>query len=269
MLIRISPRGAAQSTVGPGSTRGPDCGYRCGDGVRRGFFDSGAFGAMLLWFFFILILPTIMGLHDHNDAFAFMEDKAERFCDCCRSPLACIFGTLAAILLIPALLLPVIQFTRGGALGNMAQQPEQFANVPSLASSIGSGAQNRFFGGLASSFVWLTVIILPVLALILFLHLRLCRLWRDGFVQYSKPVRLLHFIFPFCYRECARIVFLPIQSKWCVLAVFSITQRWQDILMNTLNKRSLVTIKFNLIRLTCIYHNALSPHYPAEPENGV
>ncbi len=41
-----------------------------------------------------------MGLHEHNDAFAIMEDKAERFCDCCRSPLACIFGTLTAILLI-------------------------------------------------------------------------------------------------------------------------------------------------------------------------
>jgi hypothetical protein len=69
-------------------------------GSVRDFFNSGAFGAMLLWGFFILILPTIMGLHEHNDAFAIMEDKAERFCDCCRSPLACIFGTLTAILLI-------------------------------------------------------------------------------------------------------------------------------------------------------------------------
>lgn len=148
-----------------------------------------------------------MGLHEQNDAFAIMEGNAERYCDCCRSPLACIFGTLAAVLLVPALLLPVIQFTRGGAVGNMAQEPEQFATVPSLASSIGAGAQNRLFGGIASSFVWLTVIILPVLALILSLHLRLCRSWRDGFVQYSKPFRLLQFIFPFC---CAAVFALAL-----------------------------------------------------------
>jgi len=148
-----------------------------------------------------------MGLHERSDAFAIMEEEAERTCGCCRSPLACIFGFLAAILLIPALLLPVIQFTRGGVVGNMAQDPEQSLNVPSLASSIGSGAQNRFFGGLASSFVWLTVIILPVLALILSLHLRLCRSWKDGFVQYSKPFRLLQFIFPFC---CAAVFALAL-----------------------------------------------------------
>lgn len=69
------------------------------------------------------------------------------------------------------------------------------------------GRRTGFFGGLASSFVWLTVIILPVLALILSLHLRLCRSWRDGFVQYSKPFRLLQFIFPFC---CAAVFALAL-----------------------------------------------------------
>jgi hypothetical protein len=141
-------------------------------GSMRDFFNSGAFGAMLLWGFFILILPTIAWfvLQPMQTSHYYSSPDAIRRRGCCGPP--CIQQTLDR------------------------NNSPMFA--PSLASSIGSGVQNRFFGGLASSFVWLTVIILPVLALILSLHLRLCCSWRDGFVQYSKPFRLLQFIFPFC-----------------------------------------------------------------------
>ncbi len=96
----------------------------------------------------------------------------------------------------------------------------------------------------------------PSLETLLFVERRFCTIFQAfPFTSVYLSVLLcssFRLSSPCSYRECAQIVFLPIQSKWCVLEVFSITQRWQDILMNTLNKRSLVIIKFNLIRLTCI-----------------
>mmetsp|Transcript_26773 Transcript_26773/g.38393 ORF Transcript_26773/g.38393 Transcript_26773/m.38393 type:complete len:440 (-) Transcript_26773:1365-2684(-) len=165
--------------------------------VGLGLFTAALLLGMLYAALMRRHMSETMRLHEQDDNFAIMEEEAERSCGCCKSPIACFFGFLAVVLLLPALLLPVVRFTSSGALSNLVQDPEQSYTVPKLATSIGDGSPNRFFGGLASAFVWLTVIILPILALLLSLHLRLCRSWRDGSVQYSKPFRLLQFIFPF------------------------------------------------------------------------
>jgi len=139
-----------------------------------------------------------------EDAFVMMEDQASDDNRCCGLPrllkpvIVFVSGLIATVLLIPVYLLPVIQLTYDGVVADLLESAEKESTLFQLATSIATDSLGKVFGILCAAMLWITIILLPFVALMTSLYLRLCGSWKDNALRGSKLFHALQLVFPFC-----------------------------------------------------------------------